>query len=127
MTVLFWFIQVVPVGSPDGFELEPRLPSDWKELTADRVRFQNHTLLIRAKSDSIEIRKEGVASEPLFLQLPKGNWKTVWLRDDGSILKSITPRKRESDGACELSWGKAAGVRFELQAEMPPLKSPTRP
>jgi len=115
--MLYGFLGFAPRG--DGFELKPRLPSDWKELSVDRVRFQNHTLLIHAKPDSIEIRKEGVASEPLFLQLPKGNWRTVLLRDDGSILKSITPRKRESDGTWELSWGETAGVRFELQAEIP--------
>ena len=59
---------------------------DWPELTVDRIRFQNLVLRIRATREAIEIRKEGAAPEPLFLQLPEGEWKAALLREDGSPL-----------------------------------------
>jgi hypothetical protein len=123
--MLYGFMGFTPRG--DGFKLEPRLPSAWEELAVDRIRFQNSTLRIRATRDSIEIRKQGATDEPLFLRLPDGQWRAALLREDGSSLKSITPRKRESDGALELNCDNAAGVRFELQAKVQRLKSTERP
>ncbi len=106
----------------DGFKVDPRLPSDWPELTLDRVRFQNLILRIRATRDALEIRKEGAATEPLFLQLPEGRWKAVLLREDGSPLRETRLRKRESDGALRLTWGDAAGVRL-TKSDVAPAKS----
>jgi len=123
--LLYGFLGFAPRA--DGFKLEPRLPSDWSELVVDRIRFQNVTLRVRAAGDLLEVRKEGVPAEPVFLKLPDGQWKAALLRDDGSAPKVVTLRKRERDGAVELNWGAAAGVRFELQAEMPHSKSSKRP
>jgi hypothetical protein len=102
----------------DGFTLNPRLPSDWPELTIDRIRFQNLTLRIRATRDSIEIRKEGTAAEPMFIRLPEGKWKTSWLTDEGTA-KPATLSKRKADDAFELNWNGGAAIRFENQASTP--------
>ena len=96
----------------DGFKIDPKLPTDWPELAIERIRFQNLLLDIRAKRDSIEIRKTGAAPEPLYVQLPPGTWKAVYLRADNSPLREVRPAKRERDGALELNWGDAAAVRL---------------
>ena len=120
----------------DGFKLDPRLPSDWPELTVDRIRFQNLVLRIRATHEAIEIRRTGVspgsdpgsastdsdltaAPEPLFLRLPAGNWKAILLRADGSPVHETRLDKRESDGAFELNWGGAAAVRLVRGTDAP--------
>ena len=69
-------------------------------------------LRIKATRDAIEIHKEGAAPEPVFLQLPEGEWKGALLGKDGSHLSDETLRKRESDGALRLDWGDAATVRL---------------
>jgi hypothetical protein len=50
----------------DGFELNPRLPSDWPELTVNNIRFQNMILKIRATSQAVEIQHEGETPDPCF-------------------------------------------------------------
>ena len=119
----------------DGFKLDPRLPSAWPELVVDRIRFQNLVLRIGATREAIEIRSTGVSPvpdgalssavvpEPLFLQLPEGDWKAVLLREDGSPLREARLRKRESDGALRLNWGDAAAVRL-MKTNAAPAKTP---
>jgi len=53
----------------DGFELDPKLPSDWPELAVNRIRFQNVTLTIRARPHSIEIEHQGATPDPCFVYL----------------------------------------------------------
>jgi hypothetical protein len=52
----------------DGFTVNPRLPSDWPELTIDRIHWHDRVLTIRATKDSVEIREEG--KKPLVLSAP---------------------------------------------------------
>ena len=59
-----------------------------------------------------EVWKEGEADEPCFVQLPKGEWKMAYLNTDGKTTPAKTPRMRASDGAFEVDWASAAGVRF---------------
>jgi hypothetical protein len=109
----------------DGFKLNPRLPKDWPELTVDRIRFHDGVLRIRATREAIEISRTGVSpvpSEPLFLHLPESGWKASLLREDGSVLRSATLRKRASDGALRLDWGEAAGVRLVRVKEKTPAE-----
>jgi uncharacterized lipoprotein YddW (UPF0748 family) len=107
----------------DGFKLDPRLPKDWPELRVDRIRFQNLVMRIRATNDTIEITKEGALTEPLFLQLPEGDWKATLLGQDGSPLREGRLRKRDSDGALRLNWGDAAAVRL-VRANAAPAMTP---
>ncbi len=96
----------------DGFKLNPRLPKDWPELAVDQIRFQHMVLRIRATREAIEIHKDGPASEPLFVHLPGDGWRATLLREDGSVLREVRLRARESDGALRLNWEGAPTVRL---------------
>ena len=113
--MLYGFLGFAPRA--DGFKLNPRLASDWPELSVDRIRFQNLVLRIRATRNAVEIQKEGDTAEPLFLQLPDGKWKATPIRADGSPLREITLRKRPSDGAHELNWGDVSVIRLEATGD----------
>ena len=108
--ILRGFLGFNPTG--DGFKLDPRLPKAWPELVVDRIRFQNYILRVKASRDAIEVLKEGEADGPCFVQLPKGEWKMAYLDTDGKPTPAKTPRMRASDGAFEVDWESAAGVRF---------------
>lgn len=114
--MLYGFLGFAPRG--DGFKLNPQLPSDWSELIVDRIRFHDLVLQVRATRHLIEIRKSG-AAETTFLQLPEGKWQATWLREDGSVLKEAALSRRKADGAMELNWADAPGVRFELKGTSP--------
>ncbi len=105
------FLGFAPHG--DGFRINPRLPAEWPDLALDKIRFQDLILRVRATPKLIEIRKEGVTDEAIFVQLTTGSWKVTWLREDGSDLEEATLTRRETEGAFELNWRDAAGIRFE--------------
>ena len=108
--VLRGFLGFSPTG--DGFKLDPRLPKAWPELEVDRIYFQDLILRVKASRDAIEVLKEGAGDEPCFVQLRKGEWKMAYLNTDGKATPAKTPRMRASDGAFEVDWASAAGVRF---------------
>lgn len=103
----------------DGFALNPKLPKDWPELTLDKIRFQSLTLQVRAAKNLIEIRKTGVRDEPMFLRLPEGKWKATWLDEHGAVLGEARLPRRTTDGAWELNWLNASGIRFESSPAKP--------
>jgi hypothetical protein len=97
----------------DGCRIAPRLPSDWPELTVDRIHLQDLVLKVKATANSIEIWKTGETGLPFFVQLPEmKNSRMIYLSPDGAELSQTTPSKRESDRAIQVKWGNAAGVRF---------------
>ena len=99
----------------DGFALNPKLPKDWPELTMDKIHWQQLVFTIHATSKVVELRKQGERDEPMFVRLPEGKWKATWLQADGSTLKVASLPQRNTDGAYELNWSVAAGIRFELR------------
>ena len=103
----------------DGFKLDPRLPKDWPEFSLDRIRYQNLVLQVRVATNRIEIQKQGKQDEPMFVLLPEASWKATSLREDGSGLRDAALTKRTADGAWELNWNGATGIRFESQSEKP--------
>jgi len=100
----------------DGFRLDPRLPSGWPELAVDRIHLRGLVLRVRAARDSIEVLKDGQADEACFVHLPDGNWRIAYIGQDGKLVPRQSPKTRESDGAYEVNWADAAGVRFERKA-----------
>ena len=112
--MLYGFLGFTPRA--DGFKLEPRLPADWPELTVDRIRFRDSILSIKASRQELDIRKEGAAPDPLFVQLPAGSWKATLLQADGSPLRDFVPASRKSDGALQLDLSQASGVRLLHQS-----------
>ena len=115
--MLYGFLGFQP--DADGFRVDPRLPSDWPQLTVDRIRFQDLVLTITAKRDSIEVRKEGRVEEPCWARLPEGQWRAAYLAADGSTQPAASLKRRASDGAVLLEWADAAGVRFGRAASNP--------
>jgi hypothetical protein len=110
--MLYGFLGFAPRG--DGFQLNPQLPSDWPELTVDRIRFQNQILTVRATDSRIEIHKQGDTAEPMFVRLPEGEWQASWLPAEGVAKPAALP-KRKTDGAFELHWKSNPGIRFEAK------------
>lgn len=109
--VLDGFLGFAPTAN--GFRLDPKLPSEWPELTVDRIHFHDLILSVRATRDSIEVLKEGRADEPCFVHLPDGNWKIARIGQDGKLGPWRPPK---SDGSFEVKWAGASGVLFERRA-----------
>jgi hypothetical protein len=108
--MLYGFLGFRPRG--DGFELNPRLPSEWPELAVEPIRFQNLRLTLRATRDTIEIHKQGLTDEPVFLRLPRGDCKAATLNADGRVEKPLELQLRKSDGTLRLDWSAADKVRL---------------
>ncbi len=99
----------------DGFKIDPRLPSDWPELTIDHIRFQNMMLTIRATHDTIELRKTSSQplDEPMDIYLPEGNWKMAFVREDGSVVWE-SPLEHMNDGdSLRADWSQAPIIRLK--------------
>lgn len=55
----------------EGFAINPRLPSDWPELTITRVHLHDHVLDITADSDGgLKIHGEGPKDQPIIVEAP---------------------------------------------------------
>jgi len=70
------FLGFTPRG--DGFELNPKLPSTWPELTINNIRYQDAVLTIRATQDAIEIQHEGQTADPSFVYLAGKRVQIDW-------------------------------------------------
>ena len=99
----------------DGFKTNPNLPSDWPELTVNRIRVRELVLSVKATRDTIEISRTGEAQDPWFVHLPAGEWAVEYLGQDGSAVPVATSTKRDTDGALEIDWARSAKVRFRRQ------------
>lgn len=96
----------------DGFRLDPKLPTEWPDLAIDRIHLRDLVLSVRASKDSIEVMKEGRWEGPMFIHLPKGNWKIAYIGSDGKLGESKAAKVR-ADGAVQVDWTDCAGVRLE--------------
>lgn len=112
--MLHGFLGFTPTA--DGFRVRPRLPRDWPGLTIDRIRLRELVLRVTATSRAIAVRKEGETDAPLYVDLPAGFERVVYLSRDERTLREEPIRRRGRDGAAEIVWGDAAGVRFERGA-----------
>ena len=102
----------------DGFKLDPRLPTDWPELTIDRIRFHNTVLTVRATHTTIEVRKEDGIGEPTFIYLSPGEWKANLIGGDGvTRRRSLEVKGNGPEGTVALEWDGKTGVRLERAAE----------
>jgi hypothetical protein len=96
--------------TPDGFRLNPLLPKDWPELSIDRIHWHDLVLRVRATKDIVEINSEGHTDEPCFVCVPGDDWQGVYLDAQG---RALGPIDRRADGAFQVDWMRAPGVRFE--------------
>lgn len=109
--MLFGFLGFQPTA--DGFRVDPHLPSDWPELTIDRIRWQDCTMRIRASKQAVDIWRDGGSGSPVFIIPPEGEWSVVLIAEDGKARSSVSPVTRASDGAMMIDWTGYSGVRFE--------------
>lgn len=65
--MLFGFMGVQP--GADALAINPRLPSDWPELTITRIHYQNQILEITARKDSVTIKRTRGAEQPLEIKI----------------------------------------------------------
>ena len=69
--MLYGFLGFRP--TVDGFAVDPRLPSDWPELTVTRIHLHNHVLDLTATSNhGLKIRASGPSSNELMIEAPEG-------------------------------------------------------
>ena len=61
-------------AEPEGFRLDPRLPSDWPSLQINRIHCRDAVLNIQARRDRIDISSVGSADVKVRLRLPVG-WR----------------------------------------------------
>ena len=71
--------------------IEPRLPSDWKELSITRIHLRDHVIDIRVTGKTIEVTDHNPASPPLVIEHPP-EWKLKFI---GRVLDAFS-RRRDS-------------------------------
>ena len=64
--MLYGFLGLRP--TVDGCTIDPRLPSDWPELTITRIHVHDHVLDIRVTSDTVEVTDHTPAARPLKIE-----------------------------------------------------------
>lgn len=97
----------------DGFAINPNLPSDWPELSIDRVKWQGLTLRLRATHDVIEVLKDGESEDPCWIALPPGDYRLYYIMLDGDVRPLKNIELRPTDGAVRVDWHDASGLRIE--------------
>ena len=69
--MLYGFLGFSPAA--DGFHIDPKLPSDWPELTITRIHLRQHVLDITAARDgTITVKGTGPADDVVVVTVPKG-------------------------------------------------------
>ena len=109
--ILEGFLGFAPTG--DGFRLNPKLPSDWTELSVSQIYFHDIILDIKVMRDTIKLSKKNYSEEPLYIQLPEGAWEIIYILPSGSSSAPSPAKKRKEDGAVELVWSNADSVIFK--------------
>jgi len=84
--MLYGFLGFTP--QPEGFRIEPRLPTNWPSLTITRIAVQDCVLDVTARPDALEIICRKGSTKPLHLSLAPGEWQLA-----------VTDAKNQPSGA----------------------------
>jgi len=95
----------------DGFALEPKLPTDWPELSVSKIAFQDQIFNISVSRDKIKIDTQGPDSEILFY-LPKGKWKISYKDKNGKTIKSEEKRITKKGIAIPLKYKNSVEIKL---------------
>ena len=98
-TMLFGFMGFEP--KLDGFDIYPRLPKDWSNLTIDRIRWQDQSLTISATHDAMDITLVG-PERSVKIYVPAGQWKLVPTQGNAKTFTSSVDWKTTSDETIRL-------------------------
>lgn len=100
----------MPTGH--GFRIDPKLPSDWPELTVGRIHLHDMVLSVTAKRDAIDIVRKGPPTEPFLVHLPDGEWQALFFDENGGAVAGTLIGPGTGGRAHELQWKQAAQVRL---------------
>jgi hypothetical protein len=73
--MLYGFLGFTP--QPDGFRIEPRLPTSWPSLTVTRIALHDSVLDLTARPNVVEINCRKASTKPLQVSLAPGQWQLV--------------------------------------------------
>ena len=96
----------------DGFALNPKLPSDWPELSVTKIAFQDQIFNISVSRDKIKIDMQGPDSE-MLLYLPKGKWKISYKDKNGKTIKSEEKTISKNETAIPLKYKNSVEIKLE--------------
>ena len=71
-TMLYGFMGFNP--TVDGFSVDPKLPTDWPELTVTRIKLHKHIINLTAADGFVKVISTETPQTPFVVNLPKG-WK----------------------------------------------------
>jgi len=108
--VLYGYLGFRP--TPEGFAVDPCLPSDWPSLSIDRIRLHNLILSIKTTGDKIEVHREGKPLHPYTVELPAGKWKLTLSDQDGRVLRTLETGDKDSHNKIRFEWGEAKTLKI---------------
>ncbi|MGQ9763681.1 MAG: glycosyl hydrolase family 65 protein [Armatimonadota bacterium] len=79
--------------TPDGFAIDPHLPSEWPELSVDRIRWRNLTLQVSATRDTVRITTDGISDTPCTIEVFGQTRSIDWSKQQIVVFKKPTPER----------------------------------
>jgi cellobiose phosphorylase len=76
----------------DGFEIDPKLPKDWKELEITQIHLHNIILDIKVTNDTVIVIAKGELEKPFYIYLPSDEWNVKCVDADGKVIEKIDIR-----------------------------------
>ena len=73
--MLYGFLGLQPQA--DHLSLDPKLPSDWPELTVTRIHYRDHVFDLRVDDKSLDVTFRRKGTGPLKFQLPSGDARVI--------------------------------------------------
>jgi hypothetical protein len=73
----------------DGFEIDPKLPKDWKELEITQIHLHHTILEIKVTNDTVIVNVKGELEKPFFVYLPSDKWNVKFVDADGNVIEKI--------------------------------------
>jgi hypothetical protein len=70
----------------DGFEIDPKLPKDWKELEITQIHLHNIILDIKVTNDTVIVNVKGELEKPFFVYLPSDKWNVKFVDANGDTI-----------------------------------------
>ena len=103
--------------TPTGARIMPRLPSQWPEVTVDRIHFHDRVVRIRATTDMIEMMCiTGIGDGLLDITLPPGEWTMELLGSDNPAAHSYPAVDKTSPAVIGDEWTAGSTLRFTRRA-----------
>lgn len=73
--MLYGFLGLQPQA--DHLALDPKLPSDWPELTVTRIHYRDHVFDLRVDDKSVKVTFRRKGTGPLKIRLPKNDARAI--------------------------------------------------